>query len=91
MSEDKAEKSARNLTYLLFETALLARDLTCLLFETSPLTSGFSLDDPASFAKRIRRMITLGLDVDEDEESAAAASSSMEAPVSTEAASNGGD
>ncbi|KAL1941670.1 hypothetical protein VTO73DRAFT_7109 [Trametes versicolor] len=91
VSEDKADKSVRNLTYLLFETALLARDLTYLLFETALLTSGFSLDDPTSFAKHIHRMITLGLDVDEDEESAAAASSSTEAPVLTEAASNGGD
>jgi molecular chaperone HtpG len=60
------------------------KSITQLLFETSLLVSGFTIEEPAGFAERIHKLVSLGLNVDEEPETAeetAAEEESGDAPA----------
>jgi len=56
------------------------KDLVWLLFETAQLASGFSLDEPNSFATRIHRMIKLGLSIDDSAEESSSSAQDTDLP-----------
>jgi molecular chaperone HtpG len=51
----------------------LVVDLVHLLYDTALLVSGFSLPDPAAYARRIHQLVGLGLGVEGDEQGEEAA------------------
>jgi molecular chaperone HtpG len=62
------------------------RDFIWLLYESSLLTSGFNLEDPNSFAKRLHHILEAGMNVEsapEEELPELAASSSGSGAAST--------
>lgn len=67
VSQDASSKTVKDLTWLLFDTALLA--------------SGFSLDDPASFSTRIHRMIRMGLGITESADAASSVADDEDMPA----------
>ncbi|KAF7879583.1 hypothetical protein EAF04_000778 [Stromatinia cepivora] len=60
------------------------KSITQLLFETSLLVSGFTIEEPAGFAERIHKLVSLGLNVEEEPETteeATATEATSDAPV----------
>lgn len=60
------------------------KSIVQLLFETSLLVSGFTIDEPADFAGRIHKLVSLGLNLDEEPEAADEAPAADEATPAAE-------
>jgi molecular chaperone HtpG len=65
------------------ETDKTVKSITQLLFETSLLVSGFTIEEPAGFAERIHKLVSLGLNVEDEPEAeeATEAAATDDAPV----------
>ncbi|KAI1308806.1 heat shock protein 90 [Xylaria venustula] len=61
------------------------KSIVQLLFETSLLVSGFTIDEPAGFAERIHKLVSLGLNLEEEAEAV------EEVPSADAAAAETGD
>ncbi|MCJ1458713.1 heat shock protein 90 [Mycoblastus sanguinarius] len=61
------------------------KSITQLLFETSLLVSGFTIDEPAGFAERIHKLVSLGLNVEEEAAQETAVPTEATATEATEA------